>query len=91
MEHSEILERVSGIMVETNPELGLASVAPEATLGTLGLDSIKLVELGVRLEQAFGDEVVLDDWVDQEKAREGDAFTVGSLVAFIARAKAGPR
>ena len=38
---------------------------------TLGLDSIRMVELGVRLEQMFGEAVVLDDWIDQEAAREG--------------------
>jgi len=81
-----ILEQVRKVVLETNPSLGPDDVVPESTFGTLGLDSIKLVELGVRIEELFGEDVTLDDWVDQEKNRAQDGFTVASLVTFIEQA-----
>ena len=54
----------------------------------MGLDSIRMVEMGVRLEEMFGDKVVLDDWIDQEAGRAGEGYTVGSLIAFIERSLA---
>ena len=44
---------------------------------------MRLVELGVRLEQMFGERVILDDWIDQEAVRGDEGYTVGSLVSFI--------
>jgi hypothetical protein len=32
--------------------------------------------------------VVLDEWIDQESARDGDGYTVQSLVTFIERSLA---
>lgn len=88
IERAEILERIRALAVETRPDLDPSAITESATFATLGLDSIRMVELGVRLEQMFGEGVVLDDWIDEEAARGGEGYTVGSLLTFIERSLA---
>lgn len=70
-------------IVTVKPELSDQELTDTSTLSDLGLDSIRLVELGVHLEHALGGEISFDDWLDQERSRSTNAFTIGSLVAFI--------
>ena len=84
MQAEEILSRIRDIVAATHPGVTPSEIRSDATFATLGLDSVKLIELGVRVEQVFGEDVVLDDWVDEQNARGADALTVGSLVSFIA-------
>jgi acyl carrier protein len=86
MDRSEIFNRLRRSLAEVSPDLGDGEVAEDATLGTLGLDSLKLVELGVRVEKAFDQAVSLDQWIDEEAARSGPGYTMGSLIDFIQRA-----
>ena len=88
MDRAEILARIRDLAIATSPDLKASDVTETATFGTMGLDSIRMVELGVRLEETFGSDVVLDDWIDQEVASEGESYTVGSLVAFIEKSLA---
>ena len=88
IDRAEILDRVRELAVATRPDLKASDVTDTATFGTMGLDSIRMVEMGVRLEEMFGDKVVLDDWIDQEAGRAGEGYTVGSLIAFIERSLA---
>jgi acyl carrier protein len=74
--------------METNPHLKEGEITEEATLASMGLDSVAIVELSVRLEEVFGSEVVLDDWINQEAAREQQSYSVASLVTFIERSLA---
>lgn len=83
MDRARILEQVRELAIATSPELKASEITESASFGTMGLDSIRMVELGVRLEELFGPAVVLDDWIDQEAARDGDSYTVQSLVTFI--------
>ena len=89
MEREKILEEVRNIVVATVPDLKGTKITSESTFGTLGLDSIKLVEIGVRIEQAFGAKIVLDNWVTQESARGENSFSMGSLVEFIQKSGTG--
>jgi acyl carrier protein len=82
---AEILARVRALALETNPHLKDADVTDRATLASMGLDSVAVVELSVRIEESFGNRVVLDDWINQEEARGEGGYTVGSLVTFIER------
>ena len=88
MERGHILDRVRALAIDTNPDLKGTEITEAATLGTMGLDSVRMVELSVRVEEVFGATVVLDDWIDQESARGDGNFTVGSLVTFIERSLA---
>jgi acyl carrier protein len=83
IDRAQILDQVRELAITTSPELKASDITEAATFGTLGLDSVRMVELGVRLEEMFGPKVVLDDWIDQEAARDGESYTVKSLVAFI--------
>lgn len=88
MEHQEIMNQIQEIVVATVPALKGVEITEESTFGTLGLDSIKLVEIGVRIEQKFGKEIVLDNWVSQETARGEGNFSMGSLLEFIEKSQA---
>jgi acyl carrier protein len=83
MDRGEILDGVRKLAIETNPDLKAADITEIATFGTMGLDSVRMVELSVRVEEMFGSQVALDDWIDQEAAGGDGNFTVGSLVTFI--------
>ena len=86
MDRSEILARLRQSILETTPDINPENVNEDSTLGTLGLDSLRLVELGVRIEQEFSERVSMDAWLDLENAREGKNFMLGSLVDFIHQA-----
>ena len=88
MDRARILEQLRELAIATSPELKASDITETATFGTMGLDSVRMVELGVRLEELFGPTVVLDDWIDQEAARDGENYTVQSLVTFIERSLA---
>lgn len=67
-----------------------ASVAPEATLESLGLDSLGLVEAIFAIEEAFGVHVPFN--ANAPEATDFDISTVASVVAGVRRlvaAKAG--
>jgi len=83
LDRARILDQVRELAIATSPELKASDITETASFGTMGLDSVRMVELGVRLEQLFGPKIVLDDWIDQEAARDGESYTVASLVAFI--------
>ena len=79
-------QRIRESVIEVEPRLEQASFTEDTTLADLGLDSLKIIEVGVRLEDAFGSGVRFDDWLDEERAKpKTDAFTVGSLISFIER------
>ena len=82
MTRQQILALTAKLVVSIRPDLRETDITEHTTLDTLGLDSVTLVELSVRVEEEFGDSVDLDAWVDQQTAG-GSALTVGSLVTFI--------
>jgi len=83
-----MLEKVRGAILRTSPGLDPGEIFETSSFQTLGLDSLKLVELGVWVEQIFGEEISLDDWVDQESLKGVDGFTVSSFLDFIDRSLA---
>lgn len=50
----------------------------------LAFDSLRLAELATRLEEAFGTEFLLPEWVEEAGGRH--SLTVGSLWSFTTRA-----
>jgi acyl carrier protein len=89
MNLAEINAVVRKSIVDVDPRLEGISFHPETTLAELRLDSLKLIEVGVRLEDAFGDNIHFDEWLESERAKpEAEAFRVGSLVSFIERSRA---
>lgn len=83
MDRTQIFEKVREAILRTSPTLKPGEVTEESSFQTLGFDSLKLVELGVWVEQMFGGSIVLDDWVDQEAAKGADGFTMTSFLDFI--------
>jgi acyl carrier protein len=50
----------------------------------VGLDSLSLVDFGLRIERAFGiGDLPLQDWVYEEAQRTSGGYTFGSLVRFV--------
>jgi acyl carrier protein len=88
MDRNEMLEKVRGAILRTSPDLDPGEITETASFQTLGLDSLKLVEMGVWVEQIFGEKISLDDWVDQESLKGTDGFTMSSFLDFIDRSLA---
>ena len=85
MQRSEIFAAVRTAIRETSSDLAEADITENSSFQTLGFDSLKLVELGVRVENLFGEGVVLDDWVEQESQKGAQGFTMSSFLDFIER------
>jgi acyl carrier protein len=83
-----MLEKVRGAILRTSPDLDPAEITEAASFQTLGLDSLKLVELGVWVEQIFGEKILLDDWVDEESLKGVEGFSMSSFLDFIDRSLA---
>jgi acyl carrier protein len=62
--------------------VGHQEIAPNMSIVTdLGIDSMRLVELTVALEDSLGIEhFPSQQWVDDEMSKDGVRFTVGSLI-----------
>ncbi|MBC7544101.1 MAG: acyl carrier protein [Candidatus Sericytochromatia bacterium] len=66
--------------------LGLAAEAmrPELSLSDdLGLDSFQMMQVARQLETAYAFRFSLADWALAEEDRDDQAYTIGSLKAFI--------
>jgi len=85
MTRSEIFSAVRASILETSSDLKEAQVTEASSFQTLGFDSLKLVELSVRVEKLFGEEVVLDDWVEEESLKGTQGYTMSSFLDFIQR------
>ena len=83
MKRSEILNKVCGVLHEINPTLKISEISEETSLVDFDIDSLKLIELGLHLEKEFGEQVALDEWIEQETEKESDTFLVSSLITFI--------
>jgi acyl carrier protein len=89
MAQPEIQQRIHQAIVAVEPRLEGKTFSEDTTLADLGLDSLKLIEVGVRLEDAFGDQMRFDEWLEGERAKpQGSAFKVGSLITFIQKGSA---
>lgn len=88
MIREEMFEKVRDAILRTSPDLDPGEVTEGASFQTLGFDSLKLVELGVWVEQIFGSKVTLDDWVDQEALKGTDGFTMKSFLDYITQSLA---
>lgn len=79
MTPDEVRAKIAAILSE-NFNISKGSVTPEATFrGTLGLDSLDVVDFVFFVQQAFGYEAKL--------AAYRDLHTVGDLIAFIGKQK----
>src|SRR5262245_17531480 len=84
-------EVVLALMVEYARMLGSdpdpAQLEPTANLfSDLGLDSLSVVDMVVDLDQRFGVEIPLHEWVSRINAGEAqvdDYFTVGAFCAHV--------
>lgn len=83
---SMIRERIVDTLRAVEPNLANARLTETTTLADLKLDSLRLIELGVLLEDNFGKGVRFDEWLEQERARGGDAaYSLESLIGFISK------
>ena len=86
MQRADILNKIGEVLLEINPALTISQISEETSLVKFDIDSLKLIELGLRLEKEFGQQVALDEWIEQETQRESDAFSLSSLITFIQQA-----
>ena len=83
MNKSEICNKIYDVLREVNPKLEQSKISEEASFFDYDIDSLKLIELGLRIESEFEQELNLDDWVDRESQKENNAFSISSFVEFI--------
>ena len=65
MQRSEILDKICEVLLEINPTLTAPQISEEASFVDFDIDSLKLIEFGLRFEKEFGEEVPLDEWIEQ--------------------------
>jgi acyl carrier protein len=90
MEPKEILDDLKGVFVSRlkfEPhrvaDVGLETALPKGVEGSMGLDSLDFIELGIAIEERFG--IVIDESEDLSE----HFATLGTLCRFIVeRAKA---
>ena len=84
MTRAQVRARLLELILATAPSADRTRLDDDrARLDALGLDSVRVVELGVRVEMEWGEAVVVDDWLDQEHDRGEVGFTLGSFVDFV--------
>lgn len=83
MQREDVEKKIAEILVAVEPKLEGTTIGPDSTLAGLGLGSLKLVEIGVRVEDTFGEEIVFDDWLEEEQGKAEAGFSVGSLTSLI--------
>jgi len=81
-----IREKTIDTIRAVEPNLAEVRITDATSLADLKIDSLRLIELGVLLEDTFGTSVRFDEWLEQERARNGTAYTLESLIAFISKA-----
>jgi acyl carrier protein len=81
-----IREKTIDTIRAVEPDLAEALITDATSLADLKMNSLRLIELGVLLEDAFGKGVRFDEWLEQERARSGTAYTLESLITFISKA-----
>ena len=82
-----VLEQVREAIAELSPlQLDSTAIDPDASLLELGMDSLRIVDLTVELEDRLHvREFPIQDWADEEAHVEGQQYTVRSLAtAFSA-------
>ncbi len=83
MDKSEICNKIYNVLREVNPKLEQSKISEEASFFDYDIDSLKLIELGLRIESEFERELNLDDWVDEESQKENNSFSISSFVKFV--------
>lgn len=83
MKRDEICSKIFDVLREINPKLRLSEISEEDSFFDYDIDSLKLIELGLRVESTFGQELNLDDWIDQESQKENNAYSISSFVTFV--------
>lgn len=81
---ADTFETIKNCIAQSLPGLPIADITEDISLSSLGVDSIKLVEISVRVEEAFGEKVVIDDWIDEQMNLDVDnRYTIRSLIEFV--------
>lgn len=81
-----IREKIIDSVRKVEPKLESVRISEGTSLSELNMDSLRLIELGVMVEDNFGQGVSFDEWIEQERARTDNAYTLESLVNFVFKA-----
>jgi acyl carrier protein len=91
---AQIFERIRPDLVELARAHGVRSEAVHlgaSLVDDLGIDSLKFVDLTLAIERRLGlCEFPMQIWADLEMQRDGDRFSVASLVHACAEAVQNP-
>lgn len=77
-----IIVDISNMLSEVSPSVS-GELNPDHTLAEIGLDSIQVVQFGMLLEKHFGNDVIIDEWIDIEHGKGRSGFKLSSLVDYV--------
>lgn len=85
-ETTTIRDTIIDCIRRLDPRHANTVITDTMSLEDLSIDSLRLIELGVLVEDSFGGKVRFDPWLEGERARagEGRAFLLQSLVDYVA-------
>jgi acyl carrier protein len=81
-----IREKIIDAVRRVEPKLASVRITEATSLQDLNMDSLRLIELGVMVEDNFGQGVRFDEWIEQERARSDNAYSLASLISFVSKA-----
>jgi acyl carrier protein len=84
-DRAAIREKIVTTLCQIEPGLADVRMTEATSLADLNMDSLRLIELGVLLEDDFGKGVRFDEWLEGERARGPGAYSLDSLITFIAK------
>lgn len=83
-----IRNKIIDTIRSVEPNLAQVQITDATSLADLKMDSLRLIELGVLLEDNFGKNVRFDEWLEQGRALGPGGYSLDSLITFIAKAAA---
>jgi acyl carrier protein len=84
-DRAAIREKIVDTIRTVEPSLAGVRITEATNFADLNMDSLRLIELGVLLEDNFGKGVRFDEWLEQERARGAAAYSLDSLVTFVSK------
>lgn len=85
-DRNAVRDRIIQTIRTVQPALAEVNITEETSLSDLQVDSLHLIEVGVLLEDNFGAGVRFDEWLEQERAKSTNAYSMASLVSFVSEA-----
>lgn len=89
MDRADIRSKIVELLTTVEPRLKGTTIEEHTFLTDLGISSLKLIEIGVLLDDTFGGTMRFDDWLEQERGKSEGGFSMESLISFVHQSREG--